>query len=82
MVRFKTPALKERAVALFDEHHIACRNWWNQGCHQEPIFKDARKVGDLPNTVSFYKTTLGIPFHLEVTDSDVARMAEVLRKLA
>ena len=82
VVKFKTPAIKNTAMKLFDDHHIACRDWWNKGCHQEPLFKDAKKIGDLHNTLLLSETTLGIPFHLEVTDADVARMVDVLRKLA
>lgn len=81
VVQFENSSLKSRAMALLQENQIMSRNWWNSGCHLEPAFAGSKQVGDLRNTQTLFETTLGIPFHLELSDTDIDRITNVLNRV-
>jgi dTDP-4-amino-4,6-dideoxygalactose transaminase len=44
------------------------RLWWQSGCKMMPAFEDIESEG-LPNTMSLCDRYVGLPFHLQLTDS-------------
>lgn len=78
IVRFKSKSLKTGAVKLLSEAGIQIRDWWNGGCHREPCFKLAKRIGDLRNTDTLAQITLGIPFYRDIEDSKIDKIIYTL----
>lgn len=58
---------------------VATRRWWGQGCHLSPAFITA-PCDDLPNTRRLANATLGLPFAIDLSPSDIARIADSLTR--
>ena len=58
---------------------VATRRWWGQGCHLSPAFITA-PCDDLPNTRRLANATLGLPFAIDLSPSDIARIADPLTR--
>lgn len=66
-----------------DAHHLATslrrkgietRPWWRSGCHQHPAF-NGFPANPLPVTRRLARSTLGLPYFLDITDAQIARVA-------
>ena len=89
--RFHSPAKNEVTASLvvdlgvphgpiaraMQREGIDTRNWYGLGCHREPAFAQCT-TGALPATDKIATTTLGLPFFLGITESEIAEVAEVL----
>lgn len=73
-VRFATPTLRETARLRLAESDIPARSWWGSGCHRMPFFKNQQTLGALENTEHLALTTLGLPFHSEMTNRDFEKI--------
>lgn len=69
-IRFPTPSLAESVRVKLTEKGIPTRSWWGNGCHRMPAFTDYQTHGELKNTDHLALTTLGLPFHSEMTKQD------------
>lgn len=49
------------------ENGIQTRDWWESGCHKMPVFSEI-KFDNLGKTEELAGRTLGLPFHLFMTD--------------
>ena len=58
---------------------VQTRRWWGLGCHRQPAFADAARRY-LPATELLACSTLGLPFHAELTSTDVNRIAAAVRQ--
>ena len=54
------------------------RDWWNQGCHLESIFKEVQFLNNVGNTEMLAKTTLGIPFYRDITEDAAIKISRCL----
>ncbi len=70
--------LKRIISDQFNLASIATRDWWGNGCHTMPAYKDIM-VTDLSNTKFFAETTTAIPFHLGLSRNDFARIEATLQ---
>jgi dTDP-4-amino-4,6-dideoxygalactose transaminase len=68
VVRFKTKDYKEETIQKLNEKNIPHRDWWNRGCHLETAFSEFKNELSLSNTNQLAGRTLGIPFHLFLTE--------------
>ena len=71
VVRFKSKEYKEETVKKFNEKNIPHRDWWNGGCHLEKIFMRHLSEVSLKNTNVLTKKTLGLAFHLLISNREV-----------
>jgi dTDP-4-amino-4,6-dideoxygalactose transaminase len=56
---------------------ISYRNWWESGCHCMPAFEKVHH-DQLDNTERLSNTTVGLPFHCFLTESDWQRISKSL----
>ena len=58
---------------------VDTRRWWGQGCHTSPAFITA-PYDDLSNTRRLASSTLGLPFSIDLSPADIARIAASLAR--
>jgi dTDP-4-amino-4,6-dideoxygalactose transaminase len=58
---------------------IDTRRWWGHGCHVSPAFVTA-PCEALPNTQRLANATLGLPFAIDLSPADIARIAGALSR--
>lgn len=72
-----------------DAHHLASglrrrgiesRRWWRSGCHQHPAF-NGFPANPLPVTRRLARSTLGLPYFLDITDAEIAAVADAVAGL-
>ncbi|SMF13446.1 dTDP-4-amino-4,6-dideoxygalactose transaminase [Tistlia consotensis] len=56
---------------------IGSQFWWGSGCHRHPPFRDCPRAA-LPFTESLAERSLGLPFHLDMGEAEVERVAAAL----
>lgn len=56
---------------------ISFRNWWADGCHNMPAYKNV-PVSDLRNTEMLSKIQIGLPFHNQLSGNDFDRIKRAL----
>jgi dTDP-4-amino-4,6-dideoxygalactose transaminase len=71
VVRFKTKEHKVETIQKLNEKNIPHRDWWNKGCHNENIFNSYKRESNLNNTIELADKTLGISFHLLISESEI-----------
>lgn len=57
---------------------IDSRQWWEKGCHRMPAFQDCPRTR-LPATEGLAECVLGLPYFIDMTAVQIARVAEALR---
>jgi dTDP-4-amino-4,6-dideoxygalactose transaminase len=78
VVQFASIEQKNKAQILLSSKNIQSRNWWNQGCHHESIFRGFKFINNLSNTDALAQTTLGIPFYRDITFEDMIQVSTCL----
>lgn len=84
IVRLSTVHEKEVLKTCLSSAGIQFRDWWADGCHNMPAYGEYSD-GNFSKTDKFASTSLGLPFHCFLKDSDWGRIEEALksfRKLA
>ena len=84
IVQLSTVREKEVLKSCLSSAGIQFRDWWVDGCHNMPAYGDYSK-GNFSKTDEIASTSLGLPFHCFLKDSDWSRIQEALksfRKLA
>ena len=56
---------------------IDSRQWWEKGCHRMPAFEDCPRA-PLPATEALAERVLGLPYFVDMTAAQIARVAEAL----
>jgi len=69
----------EAVEAALRADGVATRPWWGRGCHVSPAFIDA-PCDALPNTQRLAGATLGLPFAIDLSPSEIARIADSLSR--
>lgn len=62
---------------LLDERSVSTRAWWGRGCHHELAFCGFPRT-TLPITETLGVSTIGLPYHLDLSSSDIAYIADAL----
>jgi dTDP-4-amino-4,6-dideoxygalactose transaminase len=71
------PAGSADALELHLAHHgIAARHWWSRGAHAHVATKAFPRMA-LPVTDRLAASTLGLPFHRDLTDEQIVSVARV-----
>ena len=78
VVKFVDAKQKIKVQAALSEKNIPSRDWWNQGCHLESIFKEVQFLNNVGNTEMLAKTTLGIPFYRDITEDAAIKISRCL----
>jgi dTDP-4-amino-4,6-dideoxygalactose transaminase len=78
VVRLPEGALDTVEAGLAAEG-IDTRRWWANGCHESPAFATCPR-DSLPQTERLARTTLGLPFAVDLDVAAVARIAGALRR--
>ena len=76
VVKFDAPIATAMAEKLAHAD-IETRQWWGLGCHRQPAFADCPQ-GPLEVTDRLAASTLALPFHLELGDAALSRIAGAL----
>jgi len=77
---FKSKDQKLKAKFALEEYRIESRDWWEAGCHNEPIFSEQRV--SLPKTDLIAANTLGLPMHTQLKKIELDEVKDVLRIFA
>ena len=67
----------EHIEAALAARGIPTRRWWNRGLRREPAFVDFPAT-DLPVTERLAERTVGLPFFIDMDESDATRVADAL----
>ena len=70
IVSFKNQSVRDSLERTLAGQGIETRKWWANGCHRMPAFRRVPKGGLLRNTDHLARTTLGFPFHTDMTEKD------------
>ena len=73
IVQLKTNSQKVKLMKQFKLLGIETRDWWAAGCKQMPAFNKFA-TESLVNTKKLSETTIGLPFHLKLTNADLNRI--------
>ena len=79
IIRFNQDFQKKIAERTLNLEGIETRDWWGQGCHQNPIFGKLSKR--LPITERVASTTIGLPMHTYLSENDFDLIHRVLRSI-
>lgn len=80
ILKFQSANLKKKLIRILNSDKISHRNWWEKGCHQMPAYRHI-KHGPLVKTQMAAETSLGLPFHTFLNQSDWNRIEAAIRKL-
>lgn len=67
----------DRVEQSLNAEGVDTRRWWGGGCHTSPAFAVAPR-GDLTNTMRLARSTIGLPFALDLSVADTTRIADAL----
>ncbi|HEY3696245.1 DegT/DnrJ/EryC1/StrS family aminotransferase [Phenylobacterium sp.] len=73
MVRLPDGATAEVERALNGEG-VDTRRWWGDGCHRSPVFADCPR-GPLTSTELLARSTLGLPFAVDLDEAACSQIA-------
>lgn len=74
VIKFQSIEHKFKAIQNLAKYHIQTRDWWNQGCHLEPVFKEYKYYDFYQNTLNLTNTTLGIPFYRDIDEDKINQL--------
>ena len=77
IVQLENARAKELLKTCLVSAGIQFRDWWVDGCHAMPAY-ESFSVGTFSSTIEIAKTSLGLPFHCFLTDSDWKRIGNAL----
>jgi dTDP-4-amino-4,6-dideoxygalactose transaminase len=63
-----------------DRFAVSCiewRRWWGLGCHRHPAFSNLRRA-DLSGTDALAPRVIGVPFHFDLSEVELDRIAACL----
>jgi dTDP-4-amino-4,6-dideoxygalactose transaminase len=63
--------------AALNAEGIETRRWWGQGCHRAAAFAGAARTA-LPVTDQLSRSTIGLPFALDMGEQAIARIADAV----
>ncbi len=65
------------AIAALSRHGVETRQWWGRGCHREPAFAGCPS-GALAVTEKLADGVLGLPFHVDLAEAEIAAIRRIL----
>jgi len=79
VISFDDSITKDYVVHELNSHGIPHRDWWKEGCHEQPAFSKFKHTS-LDNTKQLARTTLGIPFHSSLTEEEIIKISSICFK--
>ncbi|MCB5176438.1 DegT/DnrJ/EryC1/StrS family aminotransferase [Microvirga lenta] len=67
----------QRVLDTLDRHRLPWRRWWSLGCHTHPAFANSART-ELPVTEVVAYNTIGLPFHVEISEQEIARISRIV----
>ena len=77
IIRLENHSKKLELQRILDKANISHRDWWSNGVHQMPAFKNLVN-NELPNTDLLARTTIGLPFFIGMSSSQLDQIASTL----
>jgi dTDP-4-amino-4,6-dideoxygalactose transaminase len=71
------PGAAAHVSQVLQAEGVHTRQWWDNGCHASPAFAGCRRE-PLPVTETLAASTLGLPFSIDMTDGEIARLGAAL----
>ena len=80
VVRLDPSIDRDAALAFLEEQGVPCRAYFSP-IHTQPYVRErlGDLAGTLPLTEEISRQTMALPFHTNLSDEEVARVAEALR---
>jgi dTDP-4-amino-4,6-dideoxygalactose transaminase len=78
ILRLENAEKVQRLIKILDEQGIEWRRWWEFGCHVMPAYSGIARE-ELHLTEKEAQTSLGLPLHLNLTDTDWERIEIALK---
>lgn len=72
------PQAKQAITRCLREANIDYRDWWSNGLHKMQAFGDFLFSEQFPNTDIFASASLGLPFGVGFSPSEILRVTEIL----
>lgn len=73
------PGTADAVEDHLSDEGVDTRRWWGDGCHRNPAFADLPRT-DLANTEALARSTLGLPFMVDMTEDETLRVAGALQR--
>lgn len=70
------PYQADGIAAKLDDVGVMTRKWWGDGCHHQPIFQQSLRSSSLKNTEYLQKSVLGLPFYVDMANTDIELVIE------
>lgn len=80
MVCFEEPRFRIAAEIICDEQGIQTRRWYQPLIHEHPAVSGVQVPFQTPQATALAQRLLGIPFHLDMDQKDMDRVAAALQK--
>jgi dTDP-4-amino-4,6-dideoxygalactose transaminase len=68
----------DAVAARLTAANIETRQWWERGAHSHPATSHLPR-GNLATTDRLSRSTIGLPFHLNLKRADIERVVDVMR---
>jgi len=78
IAEFKSVLQKKRVEDALKLDSIDTRNWWSDGCHQMPAFREIESASPLVVTDDLATRTVGLPFFKGMTRTMFERISKVI----
>ena len=80
ILRDLSPEIKQKIMVEFSKHHISFRDWWESGTAEMPAYVNLEK-SSLDHSQKSARTSLGLPFHTSLSDSDLFHIESTLKRV-
>jgi dTDP-4-amino-4,6-dideoxygalactose transaminase len=80
VVQFPDQGTRDAVEETLHRNQIETRRWWGEGCHRMIPYSNLLK-DELPVTENLARTTLGLPFHRDLTARDFEKIMEVMTRV-
>lgn len=80
IVKFTGPEKLEKVEKFLTSEGVETRRWWSAGCHRMPVFESITAEGSLNTTALLASTTLGLPFHTNLSTENFSFIETGLRR--
>lgn len=80
IARFVDLKTRDRAHSALSKADIETRAWWSEGVHRMDTFADCQQREHLTVTELLADTTLGLPFFVDMTMSEIDRVTDAIAK--
>ena len=70
---------RKRLNTVMEREGIGVRQWWGDGCHEQPAFADCARL-PLPVTADLAQHVIGLPFSNDLTNAQVERVMTALER--